>query len=237
MGAIRTVLWWIFIFSIPFLLISATVKVEVHCLPFYQYQYEKNHISEITGFTNVQLMMITRHLIQFFNGKVGSAQLMIEKNGKPVYLFHDHEIVHLNDVKVLFEKTFLILLVASIYFFCFLLFTMLSSNKNKWYSFWKGLRNGNALTLALLIIFSVGVLIGFHNLFTRFHYLVFGDPQSSPWILDPRTDHLVMMYPLNFWQDATMVGVGLVVIISLALIVISSFGMLGTRRRNRYYNR
>ncbi len=237
MGAIRTVLWWIFIFSIPFLLISGAVKVETQYLPFYQYQYEKNHISEITGFTNTQLMMITRHLIQFFNGKVKSAQLMIEKNGKPIYLFHEHEIVHLNDVKVLFKNTFLILIAASIYIFGYLILTMISGYKGKWFYFWKGLRNGSGLTIIILIILGIGVLIGFHSLFTRFHYLVFGDPQNSPWMLDPRTDHLIMMYPLKFWQDATVMGIALVVIAALIIVLISSMGMLGTRRRIRYYNK
>lgn len=232
MKLIRTIFWWIFVFSIPVLLITAAVKVEIGCLPFYQYQYEKNYISQVTGFTNDQLMNITRHLIQFFAGKNDNVQLMVEKQGKPIYLFHDYEIVHLNDVKLLFGYTFQVLIVALVCFFLYLLLTIIIADKKKWYYFWSGLRTGNILTIALLLIFGSAVLFGFHSLFTKFHYLVFGDPQNSPWLLDPRTDHLVMMYPLSFWQDSALLGVGLVITTAFLLILISSLALYIYRNKN-----
>ena len=218
----HTILCWIFILLFPVLLISAVVKIETQCLPFYQYQYEKNHISEVTGFSNEELMYITRHLVQFFNNKVESAQLIVEKNGKPFYLFHDYEIVHLNDVKIIFHYTYQALAIALFYFIAYLIFTMISRNKNRWYYFWKGLRNGNILTLVLLIVLGIAVFLGFNNIFIKFHYLVFGDPASSPWILDARTDYLIMMYPLNFWQDAVILGIVITIITALLLALISS---------------
>ncbi len=231
MNNLRITFWFIFIISIPILLISSTVVLELNFLPFYEYAYQKYHISEVTGFTNNQLMKITRHLIQFFNGKINHVQLMVEKNGKSIYLFHEYEIEHLNDVKVLFRYTFQALRVSLLCCLVYLFFTMVSRNKKKWYYFWQALRKGNLLTLVLLLILGVGVFFGFHNLFIRFHYLVFGDPQSSPWMLDPRTDYLIMMYPLNFWQDAALLGIGMIIFTALLLIVISSL-VLG-----RYHSR
>ncbi|HOR42630.1 MAG TPA: TIGR01906 family membrane protein [Atribacterota bacterium] len=234
MSALRTIFWVIFIISIPVFLISSTVVLEFNCLPFYEYAYQKYHINEVTGFTNEQLLMITRHLIQFFNGKADSAQLMLEKNGKPVYLFHDYEIQHLNEVRVLFRYTFQVMIIALIFFFLYLVFTRLSRVKKKWYYFWKGLMNGNFLTLGLLFGLGITVLVGFHSLFTKFHYLVFGDPASSPWMLDPRTDHLVMMYPLNFWQDATILGIGTIIAAALLMSLISFIVLRKYRHRRSY---
>ena len=218
----HTILSWILVLIIPLMLISSVAKVEMQYLPFYQYQYEKNGISEITGFSNEELMLITRHLVQFFNSKVDSAQLMVEKKGEPLYLFHDYEIEHLNDVKTLFHSLFQVLIITLSYFTAYLIFTMVSRNKNRWYYFWKGLRNGNILTLVLLIALGVVVFLGFNNIFIKFHYLVFGDPASSPWILDPRTDYLIMMYPLNFWQDAVVMGIAVISIVALLLALMSS---------------
>lgn len=227
----HTILSWVLVLIIPLMLISSVTKVEMQYLSFYQYQYEKNGISEITGFSNEELMLITRHLVQFFNSKVDSAQLMVEKKGEPLYLFHDYEIEHLNDVKTLFHSLFQVLIITLSYFTAYLIFTMVSRNKNRWYYFWKGLRNGNILTLVLLIALGVVVFLGFNNIFIKFHYLVFGDPASSPWILDPRTDYLIMMYPLNFWQDAVVMGIAVISIVALLLALMSSLLLPSYRRR------
>ena len=233
MKIIRILLWWIFILSIPILLISTVVRVEVQFLPFYEYEYEKNNISQVTGFNSNQLGIITRHLIQYFNGKVESPQLIVEKNNDPMYLFHDHEIVHLEDVREVFQYVFMIQLIASGYFLFYLLINIIFRRKNKLIYFWRGLKNGSILTVILLAILGIGIFAGFHRLFIQFHYLVFGDPQSSPWILDPRTDHLVMMYPLNFWQDAAISGVLAILAVSFILILLSWLFLLGYRRSRR----
>lgn len=222
MNNLRTIFFFLFIVSIPILLVSSAIVFELNLLPFYEYAYQKYHINQVTGFSDDQLMKITRHLIQFFNGKINHVQLMVEKDGKPIYLFHDYEIKHLNDVKVLFRYTFQALLLSLVYFLGYLFFTIVSRNKRKWYYFWQGLRKGSLLAIGLLLILGVSVFFGFQELFIRFHYLVFGDPQNSPWMLDPRTDYLIMMYPLNFWQDAAILGIGIIITTALVLIVVSS---------------
>ena len=233
MKLIRVTLWWIFVLSIPVLLISTVVRLEVNFLPFYEYEYEKNNISQVTGFDSRQLGIITRHLIQYFNGRVESPQLIVEKNNETLYLFHDHEIVHLEDVKEVFQAVFLIQYIAMSYFFFYLLINIIFRRKNKLLYFWRGLKSGSTLTVILMALLGIGIFVGFHRLFIQFHYLVFGDPQTSPWILDPRTDHLVMMYPLNFWQDAAIFGALAILAISIFLIIFSWLMLLGSRSSKR----
>ncbi|MDD3031075.1 MAG: TIGR01906 family membrane protein [Atribacterota bacterium] len=227
MKIIRIILWWIFVLSIPVLLITSVVRMEVQFLPFYEYEYEKNNINQVTGFDNSQLGIITRHLIQYFNGKVESPQLLLQKNDEPIYLFHDHELVHLKDVKDIFQYVFMMQYIALGYFFLYLLLNIVLKRKDKLLYFWRGLKNGSILNVILLAVLGIGMFTGFHNLFIHFHYLVFGDPQSSPWILDPRTDHLVMLYPLNFWQDAATFGIIAIIVLSVILIFISWLFLLG----------
>lgn len=234
MSILRAISWLVFIISIPLLLISSTVFLEMNYLPFYEYAYQKYHISEVTGFSDEQLMGITRHLVQFFNDKIASPQLMLENQGKPMYLFHDYEIRHLQDVKMLFRYSFYVALVTLVYGVGYLLFTRMSGGKKRWNYFWRGVRNGNILTLVLLISLGIAIMVGFHDIFIKFHYLVFGDPQSSPWMLNPLTDYLVMIYPLSFWQDATIFGIGLIAVVALLMSFISIIGVSRTSGRGRY---
>ena len=131
MKIIRIILWWIFVLSIPILLVSTVVRLEVQFQPFYEYEYEKNNINQVTGFDNRQLGIITRHLIQYFNGKVASPQIVVQKNDEPMYLFGDHELVHLEDVKDIFQSVFIIQYISLGYFFFYLLINIVFKRKNK----------------------------------------------------------------------------------------------------------
>ena len=57
--------------------------------------------------------------------------------------------------------------------------------------------------LTLLIVIAVGLfaLVGFDTLFLKFHQLSFA---NDLWQLDSRQDYLVMLFPQDFWFDATM---------------------------------
>ena len=60
---------------------------------------------------------------------------------------------------------------------------------------------GGVLTLALIIGVGLFALVGFDTLFLKFHQLSFA---NDFWQLDSRTDFLVMLFPQDFWFDATM---------------------------------
>ena len=60
---------------------------------------------------------------------------------------------------------------------------------------------GGVLTVGLLVAFGLAATVGFDALFLLFHRVSFA---NDFWQLDPRTDYLVLLFPQNFWFDATM---------------------------------
>ena len=60
---------------------------------------------------------------------------------------------------------------------------------------------GGVLTVVLLGLAGLLSLVDFSQAFVRFHELAFS---NDLWILDPRTDYLIMLYPEGFWLDATL---------------------------------
>ena len=60
---------------------------------------------------------------------------------------------------------------------------------------------GGSATLAILLAVGLFALVGFDSLFLIFHQISFS---NNLWQLDPRTDYLLIMFPLGFWFDATM---------------------------------
>ena len=60
---------------------------------------------------------------------------------------------------------------------------------------------GSLLTAVLLGMASVLALSGFDAAWSQFHVIAFS---NDFWELDPVTDHLIQMYPEDFWFDVTM---------------------------------
>ncbi len=72
---------------------------------------------------------------------------------------------------------------------------------------------------APLAVAGIGALVGFQDLWTEFHLLAF---TNDLWKLDPDTDHLIQMFPEDFWLDATLLVAGLTALESLALLAAST---------------
>ncbi|GAI48171.1 unnamed protein product, partial [marine sediment metagenome] len=75
----------------------------------YEYGFTKYNISEATNIEEEQLGRIARKLIDYFNSKVETPQI------EELELFQEHELVHLEDVKELFQLDYRIQMVSLAY--------------------------------------------------------------------------------------------------------------------------
>jgi integral membrane protein (TIGR01906 family) len=172
----------------------------------YQYGFDKYGVSEVTKIDRAQLSQVARRLGDYFNSRVETPQIkVVNKYGKEFELFHDYELVHLQDVKDLFQLDYLIQRISLAYVTIYVLLFLLW-RKGRWQDLVKGIRRGCALTLIIMAVAGIASFFGFQQLFIGFHYLFFGDPSASPWMLDPSKDYLIMLFPEGFWWDIAMFG-------------------------------
>jgi len=84
----------------------------------------------------------------------------------------------------------------------------------------------------LMIVVGVGLfaLVGFDTLFLKFHQLSFA---NDFWQLDPRTDFLVMLFPQDFWFDATMWAALRAIAATLIMSALSSGYLVYLRKRGQ----
>ena len=82
--------------------------------------------------------------------------------------------------------------------------------------------------MTLISVFLVGLvaIASFEQLFLLFHRLSFA---NDLWILDPRTDYLLILFPGGFWFDATM-RVALTSVLGAVLLLSTGFALLGYLR-------
>lgn len=213
MKLMRTIVYWLFLCCVPLLIIVSNLRWGVNEIKLYEYGVDQYQISRVTGIDKPELMKVHQHLIDYYNSRVDSAQVTVERAGAKFNIFNEKELVHLRDVKGLIQLDYLVqAAVLVIMFACGLV--LLLWLKERWHMLVKGLLWGSIATLGLMIFLALWSVFGFEQLFILFHKLSF---TNEFWILDPSRDYLLMLFPGEFFYDVALFSFGAVIIESLIL--------------------
>ena len=194
----RTAAQWLFIISVPFLLLMASISGAVNSHWLYRYGFEKYDISQVTGLAPAELDKAADGLVRYFNSADEFISVTVVKDGRPFVLFNEREVTHLKDVKALFRLAYKVLFGTLVYVLVFTavsLFWWRDRRRLGW-----GLVGGGGLTLVLMLALGLLVIFDFDQFFLAFHLLSFA---NDFWMLNPATDYLIMLFPDGFWYDVT----------------------------------
>jgi len=197
---------WLFILCLPILLMSASLSWAVNSHWLYKYGYEKYNVSQTTGIAEVELEKAARELISYFRGHADEEyiSLSVIKDGEPFELFTEREIIHLWEVKILFQLVYYLLGGALAYVIIYSLVMLLRRRGNSWRILAGEVLKGSVLTLGLVGALALGAVVAFGPLFGWFHEIAFIFFEGDYWILDPSRHYLIMLFPQGFWYDAAI---------------------------------
>ncbi len=209
----------LFVVSIPFLLITSNVRWAANEPRLYEYSFDRYDAVATTGVARSELDYAARDLIRYFNDSRPTIDTLVTQNGQHVPLYNEREISHLHDVKNLFRTVFRAQEASLAFVLVYVVGLFVWAKEASLRLLARTVLGASLLTLGFLVTVSVGALVGFNDLWTRFHMLVF---TNDLWQLDPARDHLIQMFPQGFWQDATLLVAGLTVLEALALLTAST---------------
>lgn len=193
---------WLFIFSLPALLISAAVNFEFNSLWLYRNGFEKYNVSEATGLDKAELEKVAGGLIDYFNSRAEYISLTVVKDGEPLELFNQREVAHLKDVKALMQLNLRLLVGTAVYVGVYAGISLFWRRKRYRRQLAWAAVIGSSIALGMIIALGAGsMLLDFSELFTRFHFVAF---TNELWMLDPATDYLIMLFPEGFWYDSAV---------------------------------
>lgn len=215
------VTYWLFVCCLPVLLITSTLRWEINELRLYDYGFDKYQISQATGIDKSELGRVARHLIDYFNSRIDTAQITVTKNGGEFSLFNERELIHLRDVRSLIQMDYRVQAIVFI-LMVICVFVLIFGFRAGWLIFVRGLFWGGILTVGLVVALALWAIFGFEQLFILFHLVSFS---NEYWILDPARDYLIRLFPEGFFYDAALLGF---VAILLKSVFISgvTFGIL-----------
>ena len=190
----------LFVLSIPLFLVSFSVIWAFNSPGLYERGFEKYGISETTGIKQEDLRQVGADLRRFFNTRGGPLSVRTRVLGVERDIFNPREVLHMRDVKRLVWIVYGIAALSGVYL---LLVTGLGVMARHQFPrevarlcIW-----GGGLTIGLAMAIGLFALVGFDTLFLKFHQFSFS---NDLWMLDARSDYLLMLFPQEFWLDATM---------------------------------
>jgi len=211
------------------LLITTNVRWAANEVRLYHYSFDRYDAEAATGISRSQLDRAADRLVRYFNDDTETIRVFVQEDDRRVSLFNERETDHLSDVKNLFRTVFRVQEASLAFALVFMVAVFIWATEASLRLLARIILGASLFTLGLLALFGVLALLGFDELFLRFHLVAF---TNDLWKLNPATDHLIQMFPRDFWFDATMLVAGLTAV-EAALLALLSAVYLGVRPRLR----
>ena len=188
---------------LPVLLLTTSLGGAANSLRLYKYGSEKYNVSQSLAdaglkLTDSELENIYAGLISYFNSHDEYISITVTQDGKPFKLFTPEETIHFRDVKGLIRLDYRVLLGTLVYALAYAGVCLFWRKRRYWRLAW-GLVGGGSLTLVLiLLVFGLGMLLGFDLLLYRFHLVFFTNLYWSA------EGYMLLLFPENLLRDMAL---------------------------------
>lgn len=214
----------LFLVSIPLFLLLTNVRFVATESRVYGYAFSHYDVPAVTGIERSELDRAAREIIAYFesNDRNVPLDVRVRVQGEAQPLFNEREVLHMRDVKGLFQKVFGLHQLALVYIVIYITGVYLWSRERSPRRLARQAVIAGIATAAALGVAAVAMLVGFDQLFTQFHLLSFS---NDFWQLNPATDRLVQMFPQGFWFDVSL-GVGVLTVMQGGLIALAGYAYI-----------
>jgi integral membrane protein (TIGR01906 family) len=193
-------------------LAAAVVVIALAILPFLtpawvSFEQGRTHAAELTGYTSAELAAATNAILHDL--VLGPPEFAVTVNGAPV--LEERERAHMRDVRVVFAEFAGLAILAGV---ALVTLVVRAYRTGRPAAAWRAVGAGMRWLIVAVVVAGVIATFFFDQAFEIFHRLFF---PSGSYDFDPRVDHLVQLFPFDFWSETTLVLGAL--IIGLAVIV------------------
>lgn len=226
-GSLRILLIGLFVLAIPVALITTTIRVAISEPALYDYSVKQYDAERVSGIPESELLRANQEIREYLvEGGSGPLAIQVTNQANETGpLFNAKETIHMADVRNLVQLMFTVQVIAV---------ALALSLAVVMVVLWPGralaaaMLWGSLLTLLLLGMVGGLAVMAFDAAWSRFHGIVF---TNNFWELNPRTDHLIQMFPEAFWQEAVAV-IGLFIVLqAIAIGALSGTYLFLTRPR------
>jgi len=186
-----------FLIAMPIFILTLNVRVAFNSSWVYEVGFDRNNIEQRTGVPDAELNRIADEFIAYF----GSDDEFLDPHLYGQSIFNTREIIHMKDVKARVQWMYILTNFAGVVLAGYLVWGFVRGGRGFLAPVLHRIRRGGLYTIVSLAAAGIIVGVAFDFFFTLFHEIMFS---NDFWILDPRRDFLVVMFPEQFWFEATL---------------------------------
>jgi integral membrane protein (TIGR01906 family) len=225
--ALRWLAAVLFIASVVVFLLLSNVRIAAMEPRVYGYSFSAYQVPEVTGIDRGQLDRAAVDIVRYFGDSRPLLTTRVTIGGQDQPLFSPKEALHMRDVKALFGAVFVVHEMAFIYLAGYIVAVYLWARERSLARLASQFIRAGVLTAGIVMVAGAVAAVGFDTLFTLFHLVSFA---NDFWELDPTRDHLIQMFPRDFWFTVTM-AVGVATIMEGLLLALAGYGLRAWLRR------
>lgn len=197
------------LFSLFIGTILAVVFFNSFNLNFYENFYKKENLSSIIGTSFDELIKNTENLLNYLNGKTSLNTSWFSKK----------DILHMIDVKNLYDVSFNIMIGCFVIFILTSIIIIFLNKKNSLYLISKTF-NKVLLTFILTVAVLAGIIsYNFNAFWIKFHTTLFS---NDLWLLSPDESNLIKMVPEEFFISLITTIIIHILVIFCVLFIVNS---------------
>lgn len=194
---IKAALVLLVIVSLAGCLLLTAVQLAAFDISFYERAYDKYGLQKTTGLAKRSYVSLCENILVYLNGQMDFLYNRAVAFGSDKYLFNQRELLHMQDVKELFVQGYRVR-NFSFALLLLLLYAAIRLSKGSKHLAGKLLLWSSGVLLVLTVAFGLLLQTDFYRHFTVFHEVFF---TNDLWLLNPETDLLINMFPLEFFND------------------------------------
>jgi len=203
---------------------ASIVVIAIAILPFLtpawvSFEQGRTHAASLSGYSEADLGVATNAILHDL--VLGPPDFAVEIGGAPV--LEERERAHMRDVRGVFGGFFLLAAIAAVGLVVLVAGARRMGHMGR---AWSAIAGGMRGLIVAIVVAGIVASVAFDAVFEIFHRLFF--PAGS-FTFDPRTDHLVQLFPFDFWSETTIVLGGAIVVIAGVLAI--GAGRLARRAR------
>ena len=229
MGVFRTAATLLFILCIPIALVTSNIRFMANEPRVYRYAIDEFDAVATTGLTRADLIRAGAEIREYFNNGQQTLLIEVTEDGREASLFNARETVHMQDVKDRFQLANRVQEFSLMYALAYIVVVVLWAREITPRELAVRVAGGCILCLAVLGGIGAVGLTGFDQAWADFHRLIFN---NDFWLLNPATDHLIQMFPPDFWESIVFL-VGTMVVAEAALLLLGAGLYLGASRHKQ----
>lgn len=182
---------------------------------FYKHEYESLNTASSIGMSKDDLNKTTDVLLSYIKDYDKTLDINVNINGENRQVFNEREKAHMIDVRDLYQNAIKVRNFSLLIYAFSLVILIMNKGLNELY---RGFKKALGTFVVMFGLIAFFCLIDFNSFWINFHHVFF--PSNDLWLLDPRTDILIMMVPEKFFFDLCVLIIFSIFILMLIFFII-----------------